>query len=530
MLVVVSIAVTGCASLGWPQLFARAPEPEATAGEADRLRPPGTGLSTLTVEQPLSAARPDAAAGDAGTDLWTRVRRGFALSQVDNDAVRRQVRWYRRYRSHLERTSRRARPYLHHIVEAIEQRRLPAELALLPVIESAFEPFAQSPSGAAGIWQFIPSTGRRYGLRQTWWYDGRRDVVESTRAALDLLQTLHDELGDWLLAIAAYNAGEGTVLEAMKAARSKGREPIFWNLELPAETRTYVPRLLALAEIIADPKAHGVHLEPLPNEPYFDVVELEHPVDMAIVADLSGVGLDELYRLNAGYKRWATGPNRPHRLALPVKRSASLRRRLRDMKASKLMGWKQHPVERGETLAAIAARYGTHVAALEAANRLPRSELLAGSTLLVPAPARPLGEYPLRHGDPPPEGTRMVHVVRPGESLWRIARRYWITVRELTAWNNLDGREVLQPGQRLVLWTDKEKKPAGATPTLVATAKPASGRRVRYVVRPGDSLWDISRRFKVSIGALQQWNGLKDGGLLQPGQTLELYLETPTES
>jgi len=260
-------------------------------------------------------------------DLWTRVRAGFALPAPDLPAVRAQMNWFVRNPDYLDRTVRRARPYLYHIVERVEARGLPSEIALLPVIESAFQPFARSPAEAVGLWQFIPATGRRFGLLQVGSYDGRKDVFASTDAALDYLASLHQQFkGDWLLALAAYNWGEGNVARSVQESARLGRPASFWNLSLPEETRTYVPRLLALARVVGKPEAYGLQLAGIPNSPYLTRVPIDRPIDLKSAAEIAGIPLDDLRHLNPASPALVAPPH----LVLPIHRANAFLARFRD--------------------------------------------------------------------------------------------------------------------------------------------------------------------------------------------------------
>jgi membrane-bound lytic murein transglycosylase D len=257
--------------------------------------------------------------GEDYDDLFDRMRAGFVFGEVQEPAIDQQLHWFEHNPEYLERTFQRAQRYMYHIVTEVEARGMPLEFALLPVVESAYEPFAYSRSRAAGLWQFIPGTGVRFGLKQDWWYDGRRDVIESTRAALDYLQALHDQFdGDWLLAIAAYNVGEMTVQREFDHNRALGLPTDFWHLKLPAETRAYVPKLLAMKRLMAEPERYGLEFAPMPNEPYFAVIETGSQIDLKIAAKLAGTSYDEVAALNPGYNRWATDPGGPHRLLVPI--------------------------------------------------------------------------------------------------------------------------------------------------------------------------------------------------------------------
>jgi membrane-bound lytic murein transglycosylase D len=465
-------------------------------------------------------------------DLWERARNQLALDIAPNRRITRELDWYLRNQAYLDRVADRARLYLHHVVGEVERRGLPGELAFLPVVESAYQPFAYSPARASGIWQFIPSTGRLYGLRRSWWYDGRRDVVESTRAALDYLEKLHAEFsGDWLLALAAYNSGEGNVHKAIRKNRKRGKPTDFWSLQLPRETRSYVPRLLAVAAIVADPDAHGMTLKPIPDEPYFASTSVDGQIDLALAAKMAEVSLDELYLLNPGFSRWATDPDGPHRILLPVDAVPGFEERLSQLPAEQRIQWRRHVVKRGDTLGTLARHYRTSVVALKQVNGLRGTTIREGHSLIVPQSSRSLADYRLSvdmrkamRRRAPGSGQKVVYRVRRGDSLWRISLRYGVSVNKLAAWNGLSKRSILRPGQRLVIY--RGKAPAVAsTPAVskVASSTPtADGNTTSHVVRSGDNLWTISRRYGVSSRNLARWNGIDPGELLQPGQTLTL--------
>jgi len=465
-------------------------------------------------------------------DLWQRSRARFVLESEDRPHLEREKAWFQRNQKYMDRVSDRARLYLHHIVSEVERRNLPGELAMLPVVESAYQPFAYSPARASGIWQFIPSTGRHYGLRYSWWYDGRRDVVESTRAALDYLEKLHAEFsGDWLLALAAYNSGEGNVRKAIRRNLRNGKPIDFWSLKLPRETRSYVPRLLAIAAIVASPDDYGLTLKPIPDEPYFASTQLDGQIDLALAAEMAKVSLEEMYLLNPGFSRWATDPDGPHRLLLPVNAISDFELRLAELPADQRVRWHRHVIKNGDTLGAIAHRYRTSISALKQANNLRGTTIRAGRSLIVPMASRSLADYRLsadmrramRRGIPG-SGNKIIYKVRRGDSLWLIARRFGVSVNKLARWNGLSKRSVLRPGKRLVIWRGAAPTKAKATVTKVASAAAADiaqGASV-HVVRRGDNLWTIARRYQLSSRNLAEWNRIPADAILQPGQTLSL--------
>lgn len=328
---------------------------------------------------------PAAKSGEAFEDLFERMRVGFGLPQVEDETIDRRIEWYVQHSGYLDRAFRRGRRYLHYIVAELESRSMPRELALLPVIESAFDPFAYSPCSASGLWQIIPSTGRLFGLRRSWWYDGRRDVIEATRAALDYLQVLHGEFGgDWLLAVAAYNAGARNVQRAVERNQRRGRPTDFFHLDLPLETHTYVPAVLALARLVGEPKAYGLDLPAIPNEPYFSPVEIEHQVDLGVLADRAGIPREELIALNPAFNRWATAPDGPHRVLVPVATEAAFASALAALPAERRLRFAHHRVRAGDTLWALARRYGISIDALRRANRLEGHLIRRGQDLVIP--------------------------------------------------------------------------------------------------------------------------------------------------
>jgi membrane-bound lytic murein transglycosylase D len=262
---------------------------------------------------------------------------------------------------------------------------MPLEIALLPILESSFEPYAYSNSRAAGLWQFVPGTGARFGLKQDWWYDGRRDIVESTRAALDYLQYLHDEFnGDWLIAIAAYDCGEGTVKRAMAKNRAAGRPLDFWSLRLPTETHIYIPKLLAMQRLIATPERFAVAFSPIANQPYFTRIATQGQINMTLAAQLAGMTAEKLYELNPAFHRWATDPAGPHFLLLPVDRSAVFVQNLAQLSPEQRTGVAHYTVRKGDSVASIARQFDTSVTAVRDLNAIPAGRIAVGSDLRVP--------------------------------------------------------------------------------------------------------------------------------------------------
>ncbi|SIT66316.1 membrane-bound lytic murein transglycosylase D [Ectothiorhodosinus mongolicus] len=391
-------------------------------------------------------------------DLWDRLRRGMDLpAAADNALVQQYVQWHRENPSYLHRVTERGEPFLYFILDALEQRNMPSELLLLPIVESAYQPFAYSHGRAAGLWQFIPSTGRHFGLHQTWWYDGRRDVYASTQAALDYLQQLHARFdNDWLLALAAYNAGQGTVHRAITRNAERGLTTDYWHLDLPRETRHYVPKLLALKIVMTQPEYYGIELAPVSNSPQITVVELDFQLELAVAAELAGLEMDQLHQLNPGFNRWATPPDGPHRLLLPIEHANQFSQALTELDPNARVSWQRHHIQQGDTLGGISRQYQISVADLRRINGLSGDRIRAGRYLLIPSQSDPAMAARVASANRPLNipANRITHVVRTGDNLWNLARRHGVTVADLTRWNNLRSDSILRPGQRLVLYVD----------------------------------------------------------------------------
>jgi membrane-bound lytic murein transglycosylase D len=384
-------------------------------------------------------------------DIWDRIRSGLTLPELDSKHVSAYERAYSEQPKYLQRVFERASPFLPYIVEQVAARGFPLEIALLPVVESAFRPKARSWAGAEGMWQFIAATGRRHGLQQNWWYDGRHDVIESTRAALDYLQFLQAEFnGDWFLALAAYNGGENRIARELSRNRKQGKPLHFTALKLHSETHRYVPRLIAVRNIIADPEAFGVVLPDIPNRQPIAVIDAESQIDFAIVSTLAHVPLQMLLDLNPGYKRRATPPNGPHRIAVPATHQQQLIAGLANLSPNKRLRWTGYRVTSGDVLGKIAQKYGVSVREIRDANRLRGDLIKPGQNLIIPLSAQTLSTTAI---DPPTAatGNRHTYRVSPGDTLWSIARRYRVYISQLTDWNSIEAGAVLRLGQQLVV-------------------------------------------------------------------------------
>lgn len=474
-------------------------------------------------------------------DAWERVRNGFDLPDVEHKRIQQELNWFKRHPEYMKRVVERARPYLHYIIEMVEAAGIPSEIALLPIVESAFQPFAYSHGRAAGIWQFIPETGKRYGLKQNWWYDGRRDVYASTKAAIKLLTNLHKIFkGDWMHALAAYNTGDGRVKRAIRRNKKKGKSTDFFTLNLPKETRAYVPKLLALKLIINEPEAYNITLDNIPDEPFFEQVKLDSQIDLALVAEMADLPLDDIYRLNSGYNRWATSPNGPYDLLLPVTHVEGFKTKLAELPANKRIKWVRHRIRKGETLGTIAQKFHTSISTIKRVNRLRGKMIRVGRGLTIPVASRSLREYRLSANQRknklqniPRQGRKVSHIVQQGDTFWDLAQHHRVGVRQLAKWNSMAPRDRLQAGQRLIIWSRRGSSVSSSLDIENLSAPPRRNitKRIGYKVRRGDSLARISNKFKVSISQLKLWNrSVRTKKYLQPGQWLTLIVDVARQS
>jgi membrane-bound lytic murein transglycosylase D len=455
-----------------PALQPGAPQAPGVFGLAEEPAPAATGVNPSSGAVPAASTAPqvevyangepliewdgEGDATQAYEDLWVRIRAGFAMEEVDSPLVQRHEAWYLNRPEYVERMIDRSRRYLYYIVEEIEKRGMPTEIALLPMIESAYNPSANSRMRAAGMWQFIPSTGRRYGLKQNWWYDGRRDVLAATNAALDYLQVLHDMFGDWELALAAYNCGEGNVQRAIAKNRRARKPTDYMSLKLPRETRNYLPKLQAVKNIIADPELFKLALGTVPNRPYFAVVNVPAHMDVALAAKLADVPLEEFRYLNPGHQRPViTVANR--QLLVPVDKVELFQSNL-ESNEQPLVTWQTYQLKKGEKLEQVAQKFDIGAERLREVNGLSsRKRIRPGQMLLVPmeddAQTNLDETYLSKDFQAPADDyhKRTIYRVKSGDTLSSIARRYNISVTRLKDWNGLRSNMV-RVGQRLTIW------------------------------------------------------------------------------
>lgn len=534
------------------------PQAIAELGAGQNL-PPVLQLSPMlsgTLESPLDAENSSTVEHSPllkqNGDLWERIRMGFALAEMESPLVQEHENWYANRPDYVRRMVDRSQRYLFHIVEEVEKRGMPTEIALLPMIESAFNPKAYSRAHASGIWQFIPSTGKHFGLQQNWWYDGRRDIMAATDAALDYLQKLHDMFGSWELALSAYNWGEGNVMRAVGRNDAKGLPTDILSLRMPPETRNYLPKLLAIKNIIANPEAFGIALAPIPNQPYFVKVAADKHIDLTLAARLAEMPEAEFASLNPAHNRPVINSKDTDYLLLPVDKVDTFTSNLENYDKP-LVSWGAYTLGRGEKLDKVARKFSLSVAQLKEINGISGKRRLSGGTLLVP-----LGEFAARRsGDvlsanfavrEEPEavaGTR-IHVVKKGDTLFSIARRYALSPEQIKSLNRLKSERV-SLGQKLVLERQAAVKNLAAAsrpsqplksaqPEMKAkAAKPANVAQsavkprgkpgaTQYTVRRGDTLSSIAKRHNVAANDIQRWNNISAKRPLNPGLKVTLFI------
>jgi membrane-bound lytic murein transglycosylase D len=437
------------------------PEPPAVAVEPEPAAHMATGGDPDAVTNATLQLRSEYG------DLWTRIRQGFALADLDTRQVKRAEDWYVARPDYVARMVDRGRRYLYYIVGEVEKRGMPSEIALLPMIESAYNPMALSSSRASGIWQFMPSTGKLYGLRQNWWFDERRDVVAATDGALDYLQKLYAEFGDWYLALAAYNWGEGAVHRAIAYNAKRGLPTDYLSLKMPAETSNYVPKLQAVKNIISDPEAYSLELADMPDAPYFTVVRTTKRMDVKIAAELAEMPLDEFLSLNPQHNRPVIAGADELTLLLPYDKAELFAGKLQ-LSDQPMVTWQAYKTKAGETLPQVAAQFGLPLETLRAVNGIgARATVPAGHALLVPSQApSDATAASLQNAvfTTVPSTHTVYHRITRGETLASVAARYNVTLQDLKSWNAGLTNKVV-PGQKLRIVSDSAPSTRTSKPT-----------------------------------------------------------------
>jgi len=466
-------------------------------------------------------------------NIWPRIQSQLSFDIPEQKRLVSQRNWYVKHPSYLKRVAKRAEPFLYYIVDELEKNNMPIELALLPVVESAFDPFAYSHGRASGMWQFVPGTGDRFGMKQNWWYDGRRDVIASTEGAIKYLKYLNKFFdGDWMLALAAYNSGEGRVRNAVRKNKRLGKPTDFWSLDLPKETRAYVPKLLALADIIKRPQDFNLTLYPIDNKSVLSQVDIKSQLDLAKAATLAGLSLAELQRLNPGFNRWATDPDGPHRLLLPSHTVEKFELGLNKLSKNDRLAWQRYKIKSGDNLGVIANKFNTRVDLIQQVNNIKGNQIRAGKHLLIPVAAKSLDSYVFsqeqriaKKQSRPQKGRKVTHTVRSGDNLWDLGRKYKVDGKNIAKWNGFAPRDSLKLGQKLVIWQKETSKTSYANVKAGNNVENAIMRNITYKVRRGDSFARIADKFNVRISDIERWNKLDRTKYLQPGQRLKLSVD-----
>lgn len=409
-------------------------------------------------------------------NLWDVLANDFSLpdENTQNFAVQRAINWYLQHPSYLQLIALRAKPYLYYVYQEIRKRNLPAEVALLPIVESSYDPSAQSSVGALGLWQMMPDTALSLGLQLNWWYDGRKDIVASTNSALDYLAYLGRFFhGDWLLAIAAYDTGEGSVNNALRRNLQTGDVIDFWHLWLPKETQEYVPKLLALATIVKDPGEFGIRLPYIEDTPYLEKVVLTSPMDLKNIAQLAQMNLKDLTKLNPGFSYWSMSPDMHHALLLPIDKVDIFEKNVKKNVKKNHIFWLQYRVKPSDSLQNIANHYHIPLSVIQRLNGLKSQKIRADMMILIPySSSAPLlktivnsntnqaslsySRFHSNKNDSTPgqrkQLRRIIYRVRKEDNLHTIAQAYHINIYDITRWNNLRNQLRLTPSQMLVLY------------------------------------------------------------------------------
>ena len=447
---------------------------------------------------------------DAPLDIWERIRVELTLTIPEDQIAATSLYRERLYKnqSAVNRISKSGQRYLYHTLTRAEELGLPVELALLPFVESEFDPYAKSVDGATGIWQFMPATGKEWGLKTNWWYDGKKDVLASTEAALQFLTYLNEKFdGDWLLAMAAYNTGPTRVNRAIRKNKRQDKPTRFWDLDLPKETTAYVPKLLVLCELIKDPDSFDVNLPSIANRPYFERVKIPGQLDLMQAADLAGLKPETIYELNPGFNQWATDPSGPHYLLLPIGVSDRFTTQLESLDQTDLVRWDRYKIRRGDNLYRIASRYKIEVAVLKEINGMDSDLIIAGKEIMVPRGAAWANKQ---------EPRERVYKVLKGDTLWNISKKFKVSIEDVVLWNELNIEAPLQIDQDIKIFSRYER--------IRQDVPSRQLRTMLYPVKSGDTISRIASKFDISSTQIQEWNELEDVSKIFPGQVLKLFL------
>jgi membrane-bound lytic murein transglycosylase D len=545
LLISISLIVTGCSDT---------PKEPLTINEQAPVRSAQNDSYVYHPYRTLRKHKFNKTASTHKNTVWERLLSLYSLPDIKNPRIDRELYWYLDHPASLAILQQRAEPYLNHILDEIEAKNIPGELALLPVVESAFVPDAYSKADASGLWQFVPATGKEYGLQQNDWYDGRRDIYASTKAATTYLKELSETFdGDWLLALASYNCGKGRVKKSIERNEYRNLPTDYWSLDLPEETEDYVPRLLAIAKLFANADEYNIHLQHIPNRPYFEVVDIKSPLDLHKAAKLANTPLYAFLKLNPGFNRSSTAPQGPHRLLVPVAQAQAFKRNLAMLPYSERVTIKQYDEERvaalrpqekheekaaqiredtvkttlaqykvksGENLASIANRNHTTIKTLRLANHLAGNSVRSGMRLQIPSEAKSNSIPLLASAAKTKSANAQVYAIKKGDTFFNISQRFSVTPKDIANWNNITLKIALIPGRKLTI--------KSVNPQLASSS--SSIRLISYTVGKGDSLTQISRKFNVSVADLRKSNAATLVKGLRPGQKLKVIVDNNQSS
>lgn len=457
-------------------------------------------------------------------NLWDRIRAGYSLPDANNPVIDSQVRFYTSNKNYFAKVALQSEPYLHYVVTQLQANNMPLELALLPFLESAYNPAASNASNA-GMWQLGFATGKNYGLKTNAWYDGRKDVVASTDAAIRLLNKLNTLFdGDWLLVVAAYNAGEGTIQQAIEKNRRTGKPTDFWSLPLNKTTQGYVPQLLALSRIVANPQRYDFQLPTIADTPYFVKINVDSQINLAEAAQTTSLDLNQLKKLNAGFNGWLTDPTGQHQVLVPVADAAAFTLKLDTLSKGPKVKWSEYVVKKGDSLDAIAKKYGVSSTSISTTNRLGNNKLTPGQRLQIAlTPNASATDEKIVAVEPSPvkQTGSNTYVVKSGENLWTIAKAQKMSVNNLAQLNGISTNASLQPGQKLVVSVDSQANSNQSNKQNATT----DAQKLNYSIKSGDTLGKIAAQYKVTVKQIMQWNNIKDETNLRPQQELVIYAQ-----
>ncbi len=463
------------------------------------------------------------------SDLWNLIANNQEIEVDSNARIQSHIDWISQRPKYLNQISKRAEPFLYLVVSEVKKENMPIEIALLPIVESDYYPFSYSHGTASGIWQFIPSTGRMYGLNGDWWHEDRRDVLASTKAAVRYLKDLNNMFdGDWLLSIAAYNAGPGRVQRAIDKNLKQGKKIDYWSLDLPKETEKYVPKLLAIGKVIQNPERYNQKLLKIQNKPYLQAVELDSQFDLALIAQWTELSIDEIYSFNPGLKRWATPEALPYTILLPINVVDEFKENLSNQKNRPKVSWTRYKVKEGDSLSLIAQNHKTTINQIQSINGLAGDIIRANSYLIVPLSRESEDYYSLSEAqreksrlNTNKNANKLIYKVVSGDSLWKISVNFNVTINDLVRWNQLVPTDALSIGKELVILIDDKDQTDLAKITNTGID---INRKIVYTVKSGDNLSLIAQRYKVTVSQIRDWNNLNEKDILQPGDKLTITI------